>query len=646
QACGQADGIIEALRIAKQSAPLAPYTLQCFCPQCKAEGHVYEGRYFSAPEARDVDRLISSVAEWETVKHDSLAAFWPTDEIPYGWQTHYWSIADHGYTHWYRFFNARQLLVHAKLLRAICSLPGSDDARDECLGAFQQYLRNQCLFAFWNLQADKLEPHFANNNYVAKQLVVENCVFAKLGRGNWQSCAEKVLEGIAWAGEPSEPYLAKRTGALTSGKFEPGDSVRPRGARILCGSSSEMPTIAERTVDLVITDPPFGDNFIYSEMANFFYAWLRLALKDRHPAIFGSSASPFAQEAVKNVAHHQADADRFYKTMMTACWLECSRVLKDGGLIAFTFHHSEDSQWVIVLESLFDAGLILEATIPIASDESKGEGAAFGSKKIEYDIIHVCRKRLAEPTKVSWAKMRQWVKAELKRLRRLLEAYKASELSEADIRVILRGKALEFYSRHYGQVFTAEDDAMSIERALLGINQLLDEDTGGPGERPPSIVSPLAYQFLRLFGGKAVLPRDELGKSLRGTGIVQREFEDLGWIEEEAKTVYRVPIAERFPKLRQRPRKEMKTEIDQAHFLIGAALAASGVNLEDELAKNTWIVRRTVEAVLVWYSQTAVEPEIREAAALAATLLRRSIEQRRSQLRDEQGVLFDDFEDE
>ena len=137
-------------------------------------------------------------------------------------------------------------------------------------------------------------------------------------------------------------------------------------------------------------------------------------------------------------------------------------MLKDGGLLAFTFHHSEDEQWAIVLLSLFDAGFFLEQTFPIASDEMKGEGGQFGAKGTEYDIIHVCRKRLEEPTPVSWPKMRQWVKAELHRLRQLLESYKARELSVADIRVILRGKALEFYSRHYGQVFTAENEPLSI----------------------------------------------------------------------------------------------------------------------------------------------------------------------------------------
>ena len=45
-------------------------------------------------------------------------------------------------------------------------------------------------------------------------------------------------------------------------------------------------------------------------------------------------------------------------------------------------------------QSLFESGFLLEQTYPIASDEMKGEGGQFGAKGTEYDIIHVCRKRL------------------------------------------------------------------------------------------------------------------------------------------------------------------------------------------------------------------------------------------------------------
>ena len=110
--------------------------------------------------------------------------------------------------------------------------------------------------------------------------------------------------------------------------------------------------------------------------------------------------------------------------------------------------------------------------------------------------------------------------------------------------------------------------------------------------------------------------------------------------------VYRVPISGRFQQFRQRPRKEMKNEIDQAHFLVGAAMPGSGVNLEEELGRDTWMVRRSVEAVLNWYAKTAVEPEVQKAAALAGSLLRMSFEQNRTKLKEEQGILFDDLYEE
>ena len=411
-----------------------------------------------------------------------------------------------------------------------------------------------------------------------------------------------------------------------------------------------MPQI--RSFDLVITDPPFGDNIFYSDLANFFHAWLRLPLRHEYPDLFEPEKTPNAQEALAPRLLSEEEANDYYRVRLTACWAEACRVLKDGGLMAFTFHHSEDSQWAVVLESLFDAGFLLEQTFPIASDEQKGEGGQFGAKGTEYDIIHVCRKRLDDPTPVSWPKMRQWVKGELKRLRRLLEAYKAAELPDADIRVILRGKALEFYSRHYGQVFTVggegEREIMSIRHALGGINQLLDEDSGSDIDRPPSLVQPVAYQYLRLFGTRPSMSADDVSKSLFGTAIRQRDLEDRGWIREQNRRVEAVPICDRFEYSRRRPRKEMKTELDQAHFLIGGAMPGSEVNLEQELTKDTWMVRPAVAAVLDWYGKSALEPQVRDAATLAADILRRTKDKLREkpEIVDRQKRLFEEWEDE
>jgi len=351
---------------------------------------------------------------------------------------------------------------------------------------------------------------------------------------------------------------------------------------------------------------------------------------------------------------------------MTACWAECRRVMKDGGILAFTFHHSADEPWMSTLESLFDAGFLLEATYPIRSDETKGEGGQFGSRKIEYDIIHVCRKRLEEPKPVSWPKMRQWVKAELARLRPLLESYKSRGLQDADVRVILRGKALEFYSRHYGKVLVSApggedglgaDISLSIRDALLGINMLLDESGSQPGDaaRPPSIVQPMVYQFLRLFGVRASYSRDEVSKLLRGTAIQQKDFEKTNssggaWVVEEGKTVRRALIGERFARMKARPRREMRTELDQSHFLIGAAFEASGLNIDEEFKKSSFLIRPGVEALLDWYAKAPAgawggdEPGVPRAAALALALFRKAKEARIIKMRQEDPMLFEEWE--
>ena len=649
-ACGQMQDFRYSVQETNRLAPVAPYALQCYSARRDAEDHPYGGRYFKAPTDCDIARIMAAERDWRQRRDGDLADYWPREEMPYSYMTHQanFALPEQGYTHWWKMFHTRQLLTHALLLRvreAIAQRRNfSQEVIEKMLSAFQQHLRYASAFSFYQAQFDKTIPHFWNNNYATKPLVSEINPVASVGAGRWASCANLVVEGVAWLQEPWEvahPSWAEATGQP---RVSLPDRVLP-GADIRCGSATDLSQDADKTYDLVITDPPFGDNIFYSDLSNFFHSWLRLPLKDRYPDLFGPTKTPNAQEALAPRAMPEDEANAHYQSLLTACWIEAHRVIKDGGILAFTFHHSEDAQWAIVLESLFDSGFYLEATFPIKSDETKGENASFGSRAIEYDIIHVCRKRLDEAQPVSWPKMRQWVKAELKRLRYLLESYKARELTDADIRVILRGKALEFYSRHYGKVYTAEDAVLSIRDALLGINQLLDEDTGEPGERPPSILQPLCYQFLRLFGNKASLTRDEVSKSLRGTGLVQRELSDRGWVEERNKVVYRVPIKEQFDKTRLRPRKEMKTEIDQAHFLIGAALPGSGLNIEEELSRNTWAVRRSVEAVLQWYARTAVEPEIKEAAALAATLLRKSLESRRAQLVQEQGFLFDDLDE-
>ncbi|MBE7508221.1 MAG: DUF1156 domain-containing protein [Planctomycetia bacterium] len=674
-----ADGIeqdiLTAVGKTGHTPPVVPYTLQCHCPACDEAGFNYGGRFFKRADDHDFHRLNVAEREWQNRKDADLSGFWPTSECwdAYMMRANGGVNRGWGYSHWWKMFNPRQLIVHTKLLSAIKGGISrySLDTCEQALGAFQQYLRMMCMFSFWHQSFDKLAPSLSNANYHPKQLVVETNVYGKIGYGKWTSCTTTTLDALAWCATPWELAKLADGEKSKSAKVLAEDPVRPEGT-VVSGSSTSLRSVGQiENIDLAITDPPFGNNLFYGDLADFFYVWMRLPLLRWYEgmperAYFEPERSPRAIEAVQNSVEHPDDrelweqeslieerwlstirqnsgddslqvgegnplyrrepASQFYCDTLTACWAETGRVLKPGGIMAFTFHHSADAPWVDVLEALFNAGFILEATYPIRSDETKGATAAFGSKKIEYDIIHVCRKRLEKPEPVAWAKMRRWVKDEAARYKVLLEHVHGRALNAADVRVILIGKSLEFYSQHYGQVFTGEGQVLQVREALLGINQLLDDLLAaepGARQRPPEC-EPASRLYLSLFQDRDEMSRDELSKTLRGTGVEPNDLQARGWARIVGTKVHAVPLDERMTYFTQRGRTRkaaLKTDLDQAHFLIGAARSGSGLNIDRELDNWAGSLKRSTDAILKWYADTAGEADTKDAASRAIRLV-------------------------
>jgi adenine-specific DNA methylase len=632
--CGTVQDVLQSIKPTGKTGPVAGYGIHGFSPGRKSSGMPYSGRFFAPFDQSCAKQLSAAHKEWEHRKETDLAKYWPRSEVPFGFMTHMnnGGIPNHGFSHWWTMFNPRQMLVHTQLLKAIVEHGDYGwETREYVLGAFQQYLRNQNMFCFWNPQRDTPEPHFSNNNYHPKATIIENCVFSDLGRGNWTSASEGIIEGEEWVNRPWEQVSAEMLSRLNpslskdiAGKSEKvyaGDPVN--GAEIRQCSSTDLGHYADQSIDLVITDPPFGGLLHYSELADFFYVWMRLPLKDKYPEIFGSEYTPKSMEAVSNRAREPEDPDGFYQRLLTACWKEAHRVLKPGGMLAFTFHHSEDAPWVSVLESLFDAGFFLEATYPIRSDETKGEGSkpgTFGSQQIEYDIVHVCRKRTEEPKPVSWGRMRREVLADVRQLQGLLENHARAGLPAADLQVIRRGKALEYFSRHYGKVFVDEGRPISVKDALVGINQLIDEDMNKTTEPPPVTAEPITRQFLRIFNGQAELARDQMQKLLRGSGIAPDEFTNRGWASEEKKIFHLAdPLA--FARDWQgRHRRRLTADLDQALVLIGACYDGSGINASDTLKNENFKPHPALKSLLEWLSRHGATQPKRNASSRALTI--------------------------
>ena len=139
------------------------------------------------------------------------------------------------------------------------------------------------------------------------------------------------MDGLAFTRDPYEVVLGE-----ANTKPAIGDPVS-EGTTILCSSASDLPNDWENGMDMVITDPPFGEIMTYADMSDFFYVWLRLGLAGVYPDLFAARFAPQIQEAISNPYRHPdtekrekgslSAADEFYSQVLIACWRESSRIL-------------------------------------------------------------------------------------------------------------------------------------------------------------------------------------------------------------------------------------------------------------------------------------------------------------------------------
>ena len=127
--------------------------------------------------------------------------------------------------------------------------------------------------------------------------MLEVGAFTPVGYGPWRSTAQPLKESLVWSENPWEIVaksdLERQNIDVTgvSGKSVKVLTCDPviGGAQLTCGSSTELNSIPSTSLDLVVSDPPFGEIMQYAELADFFYVWLRIAFSVDYPNEFAAN---------------------------------------------------------------------------------------------------------------------------------------------------------------------------------------------------------------------------------------------------------------------------------------------------------------------------------------------------------------------
>ena len=233
---------------------------------------------------------------------------------------------------------------------------------------------------------------------------------------------------------------------------------------------------------VVSTDPPYYDNIGYADLSDFFYVWLRRALRRAHPDLFGTIAVPRNEELVATPYRHgsRKKAEAFFLDGMT----NAMRGLAEKAHPAFpvtiyyAFKQSENESgqgtastgWETFLDALVRAGLGISGTWPMRT-EKQGRVIGNDTNALASSIVLVCRPREAAAQATT---RREFVAALKSELPRALAQLRKSNIAPVDLPQAAIGPGMAVYTR-YAKVLDAAGQPLPVREALALINQTLDE---------------------------------------------------------------------------------------------------------------------------------------------------------------------------
>lgn len=284
-------------------------------------------------------------------------------------------------------FSERQLLVFGLAFHWMQERQCSPSTQRGLALALSNALATNNLFCGYATDYGRLAPLFSVRSYGMPALSVElNPLHPTGGRGTIAATIRRVAR--------SGSKRVRRHTWDTSKQQVIGASFAGQGvgrARITT-RDARAPGWRRGSVDLVLSDPPYFDYIPYSDLSQFFRAWLEAA--GMLPAQQGEPLYP----------EDESSKDGFAKGLGRA-FSVMARSLRDEGCIVFSYHSTDPRAWEALGGAISRAGLMVTSAFPVWADaKSVGHDKA---GNCEWDVYFVCR-RAAEGYPKARASAEAW----------------------------------------------------------------------------------------------------------------------------------------------------------------------------------------------------------------------------------------------
>lgn len=297
-----------------------------------------------------------------------------------------------GYDSWERFFNERQRYSLGLIGAALRDLPGASAEREALIASFGRTVEHHNLFCSYKGREPALSARSSTTTYcdrsgaASKETPGAPRGIGRVLRGAHPAAQSGPVQeqpaGLQGRGRPDplrRPVLATRRPPLEHNvaavRTEPRNGLHHYRRCFADGSSQQQRgSHCHRS--------PYVDNVHYSELADFFHAWLSAM----HP--YQGYPDVPSTRAVQEVQNAAPDG---FRASAALVWRECRRVLKPGGCLLFSFHQSQTTGWCALMRSLSDAGFTVTTTRAVIAEVATSLSKTAAAEPNRIDVIVVCR---------------------------------------------------------------------------------------------------------------------------------------------------------------------------------------------------------------------------------------------------------------
>lgn len=285
---------------------------------------------------------------------------------------------------------------------------------------------------------------------------------------------------MTWDFSEANPFSS------SAGGWQPAFQFIPKALEFLPVTSageSRQADAASLSMDagLVSTDPPYYDNIGYSDLSDFFYVWLRRALRSVHPQLLSTMLVPKAEELVANPYRQDGKhgAKQFFEDGFRRVFARArENALADYPItVYYAFKQSDvgddgttSSGWETLLEGMIRAGWAITATWPVRSELSN-RMIGQGTNALASSIVLSLRPR---PDQAPTADRRGLIAALREELPEALRKLQQGTIAPVDLPQAAIGPGMAVFSR-YAKVIENDGTTMTVRSALARINEILDQ---------------------------------------------------------------------------------------------------------------------------------------------------------------------------